>query len=94
MGLLTFDNGTIMSLWASSACPPPGFPGLTFRAQLMGETGMLDMDAYTTLKLANDGAWRTVAEQPPVGTEQAAPRSASRGCTPMSTNSALTPTRS
>jgi predicted dehydrogenase len=71
MGLLTFDNGTIMALWASSACPPPGFPGLTFRAMLMGETGMLDMDAYTTLKLANDGQWRTVAEQPPVGTEQA-----------------------
>ena len=72
MGLLTFDNGTIMSLWASSACPPPGFPGLTFRAQIMGETGMIDMDAYDKLRIANDGSWRTVAEQPPVNTEQAA----------------------
>jgi predicted dehydrogenase len=72
MGLLTFANGTIMSLWASSACPPPGFPGLTFRAQLMGEHGMIDMDAYDKLQLANDGAWRTVAEQPPVNTEKAA----------------------
>jgi UDP-N-acetyl-2-amino-2-deoxyglucuronate dehydrogenase len=72
MGLLTFDNGTIMSLWASSACPPPGFPGLTFRAQIMGESGMLDMDAYDTLKVASDGEWRTVAEQPPVNTEHAA----------------------
>jgi predicted dehydrogenase len=71
MGLLTFDNGTIVALWASSACPPPSFPGLTFRAQLMGETGMIDMDAYGKVLLANDGAWRTVAEQPPVGTEQA-----------------------
>ncbi|MGN6362530.1 MAG: Gfo/Idh/MocA family protein, partial [Thermomicrobiales bacterium] len=60
MGLLTFDNGTIMALWASSACPQPGFPGLAFRAQLMGETGMLDMDAYDTLRLANDGGWRTI----------------------------------
>ncbi|HEY3229873.1 MAG TPA: Gfo/Idh/MocA family oxidoreductase, partial [Roseiflexaceae bacterium] len=68
MGLLTFDNGTIMALWASSACPPPGFPGLTFRAQIMGETGMIDMDAYDKLQLANDGEWRTVAEQPPVNT--------------------------
>jgi predicted dehydrogenase len=72
MGLLTFDNGTIMSLWASSACPPPGFPGLTFRAQIMGERGMIDMDAYDKLQLANDGQWRTVAEQRPVNTEQAA----------------------
>lgn len=72
MGLLTFDNGTIMTLWASSACPAPGFPGLTFRAQVMGESGMIDMDAYDKLQIANDGTWRTVAEQPPVGTEQAA----------------------
>src|SRR5215470_12680731 len=72
MGLLTFDNGTIMSLWASSACPPPGFPGLTFRAQIMGEAGMIDMDAYDKLQLADNGEWRTVAEQPPVNTEKAA----------------------
>ena len=72
MGLLTFDNGTIMALWASSACPPPGFPGLTFRAQIMGESGMIDMDAYDKLRLAAEGEWRTVAEQPPVQTEHAA----------------------
>jgi UDP-N-acetyl-2-amino-2-deoxyglucuronate dehydrogenase len=72
MGLLTFDNGAVMSLWASSACPEPGFPGLSFRAQIMGEKGIMDMDAYGELRLANDGTWRTVAEQPPVGTEQAA----------------------
>jgi predicted dehydrogenase len=72
MGLLTFANGTIMSLWASSACPPPGFPGLTFRAQIMGATGMIDMDAYDKLQVASDGSWRTVAEQPPVGTDKAA----------------------
>jgi UDP-N-acetyl-2-amino-2-deoxyglucuronate dehydrogenase len=72
MGLLTFDNGTIMALWASSACPPPGFPGLTFRAQIMGESGMIDMDAYDKLQLASEGRWRTVAEQPPVQTEHAA----------------------
>lgn len=71
MGLLTFSNGTILSLWASSACPEPGFPGLAFRAQMMGERGLLDMDAYTTLQVATDGAWRTVAEQPPVNTEYA-----------------------
>lgn len=71
MGLLTFSNGTIMALWASSACPPPGFPNQAFRALLMGETGMMDMDAYTTLQVATDGAWRTVAEQPPVNTEYA-----------------------
>src|SRR5262245_25391137 len=72
MGLLTFDNGTIMSLWASSACPAPGFPGLTFRAQIMGEAGMIDMDAYDKLQLADNGEWRNWAEQLPVNTEKAA----------------------
>lgn len=71
MGLLTFDNGTIMSLWASSACPPPGFPKQTFRALMMGEHGMIDMDAYDTLQIANDGSWKVAAAQPPVNTEQA-----------------------
>jgi predicted dehydrogenase len=72
MGLLTFDNGTLMSLWASSACPAPGFPGQTFRALLMGEAGLMDIDPYTTLQMATGGAWRTMAEQPPVNTEYAA----------------------
>jgi predicted dehydrogenase len=72
MGLLTFDNGAIMALWASSACPPPGFPDLDFRAQIMGETGMIDMDAYDKLHVASDGKWRVAAEQPPVGTDKAA----------------------
>jgi predicted dehydrogenase len=71
MGLLTFSNGAVMSLWASSACPPPGFPGETFHARLMGERGMIDMDAYDKLQMANDGVWRTVAQQPPVNPEQA-----------------------
>jgi UDP-N-acetyl-2-amino-2-deoxyglucuronate dehydrogenase len=71
MAVLTFTDGTVMAHWASSATPPPGFPGLTFRAQLMGERGLLDMDAYGALKIATDGQWRTVAEQPPVNPEQA-----------------------
>ncbi len=71
MGLLTFSNGTVMSLWASSACPTPAFPGRVFQAYLMGESGMIDMDAYDKLQLANDGAWRVVIQQPPVNTEHA-----------------------
>ena len=69
MGLLTFSNGTIMALWASSATPQPGFPNQAFRALIMGETGIMDMDAYTTLQVANNGQWRVAAEQPPVNTE-------------------------
>lgn len=71
MGLLTFSNGTVMSLWATSACPAPAFPGQVFRAYIMGETGMIDMDAYDTLQLAQNKTWRTVIEQPPVNTEHA-----------------------
>jgi UDP-N-acetyl-2-amino-2-deoxyglucuronate dehydrogenase len=71
MGLIQFDNGTVMALWASSASPQPGFPNQAFRALIMGETGIMDMDAYDKLKIANDGNWRVVAEQPPVNTEYA-----------------------
>ena len=74
MGLLLFDNGTIMALWASSASPQPGFPNQAFRAYIMGETGIMDMDAYETLKVsseANGSTWQVVAEQPPVNTEYA-----------------------
>lgn len=71
MGLLTFDNGTVMALWATSACPEPAFLGQVFRAYIMGEEGMIDMDAFDKLQLANDGTWRTVAQQPPVNTEYA-----------------------
>lgn len=71
MGLLTFDNGTVMALWATSACPEPGFHGLVFRAQMMGESGLLDMDAYDKLQVSSDGSWQVVAEQPPVNTEYA-----------------------
>jgi predicted dehydrogenase len=72
MGLLTFDNGAVMSLWATSACPPPGFPDQVFRAYIMGEKGMIDMNAYDKLQVATDGEWRTVAQQRPVGAEEAA----------------------
>lgn len=71
MGLLTFSSGAVASLWMTSACPQPGFPGLAFRAMMMGEEGMLDMDAYDALRVATAGAWRVAAEQPPVNTEQA-----------------------
>jgi predicted dehydrogenase len=72
MGLLEFSNGTIMALWASSAIPQPGFPNQSFRALMMGQTGILDMDAYAALKLAAGGdGWQVVAEQPPVNTEYA-----------------------
>jgi predicted dehydrogenase len=71
LGLLTFNTGTVMALWATSACPPPGFPGQVFRAYIMGETGMIDMDAYDKLQLAENKTWRTIVEQPPVNTEQA-----------------------
>lgn len=71
MGLIHFDNDTIMALWASSASPAPGFANQTFRALIMGETGLMDMDAYDTLKVAAGGEWRVVAQQPPVNTEYA-----------------------
>jgi predicted dehydrogenase len=47
--------------------PKPGIEHTQFRALVVGETGMLDIDSYGKLSAALDGkAWELIWEQPPI----------------------------
>ena len=66
MVLITFASGAIGELWMTWECPKPAFPQSEFRAQIMGEDGLLDIDAYGKLQLGTSAGWETVFEQPPI----------------------------
>jgi predicted dehydrogenase len=66
MALMTFESGAVASLWFSWECPPPGFPHTEFHAWIMGEKGLLDLDAYGKLQLGVGDKWEVVYEQPPI----------------------------
>jgi predicted dehydrogenase len=71
MALLEFSNGAIASLFSSRALPAPSFPGEDFRFRIVGSLGLLDLDAYTELRLSDESGWRVVSQQPPVKHEGA-----------------------
>ena len=64
LALLSFDNGAILSLYSTNLMPDPGFPGESFRLRIMGSEGLMDLDPFGDLKLAEGGTWRTVSTQP------------------------------
>ena len=66
MAVLEMTGGVMASIWGSWAIPAPGFPRTGSGAWIVGETGILDLDAYGQLRLGKDGAWTTVAEQGPI----------------------------
>jgi predicted dehydrogenase len=71
MALAEFSNGVITSLYASRALPAPIFPGEGFRCRMVGTTGLIDLDPYDELRIADQQGWRLVSKQPPVGHESA-----------------------
>lgn len=66
MALLGLQRGASATLWVSWTAPPPGFANSGFSARVVGEKGVLELDAYSHLRLGRNGAWETVAEQPPI----------------------------
>ncbi|MCC7497097.1 MAG: Gfo/Idh/MocA family oxidoreductase [Bryobacterales bacterium] len=66
MAVLGMTNDVLASLWVSWNIPPPGFPSSGFSARVVGEKGLLDLDAYGCLRLGKDGAWSIAAEQAPI----------------------------
>jgi predicted dehydrogenase len=66
MVLLNFESGAVANFWFSWECPTPGFPRSEFRAWIMGEEGLLDIDAYGKLQLGIENSWELVYEQPPI----------------------------
>ena len=55
-----------MNVWVSWTVPSPNFPASGFSARVVGETGILNLDAYGTLRLGCQGKWTVVAEQAPI----------------------------
>lgn len=71
LALMEFSNGTISSLYSSRALPTPSFPGEDFRFRIVGSTGLMDLDAYSELRLSDEKGWRVVSTQPAVKHEGA-----------------------
>lgn len=66
MSLFRFRSGAVGSLWCEWECPAPGFPKASSSAWIMGEDGVLDLDAYGQLRLGIEGSWTIVCEQAPI----------------------------
>ena len=61
---MSFENGALCSLFSTNVMPNPGFVEETFRFRIIGSKGLIDLDPYGDLKIATDGAWKTVSTQP------------------------------
>jgi len=71
LGLLELSTGAICSVFSSRALPAPSFPGEDFRFRITGSTGLIDLDPYAELRLADEKGWRAISQQPPVKHEGA-----------------------
>jgi UDP-N-acetyl-2-amino-2-deoxyglucuronate dehydrogenase len=71
LALVEYGNGTLASLFFSDALPAPEFPGETFRFRIMGSAGLIDLDPYGELRVADEKGWRVDMKQPPIGYESA-----------------------
>jgi len=66
MVLMTLTDGAPASLWASFQVPKPCFPRSQFTTWIIGEKGMIDLDAYGELRVCTEGEWKVAATQPPI----------------------------
>jgi predicted dehydrogenase len=66
MAVLGLSGGAMATVWVSWTVPSPNFPASGFSARVVGETGILDLDAYGTLRLGYQGKWTVVTEQAPI----------------------------
>ena len=66
MAVLGMSDGAMATVWVSWTVPLPGFPHSAFSARVVGERGILDLDAYGVLRLGRERRWTVVAEQEPI----------------------------
>lgn len=65
MAIYTLDNGVMVQIWLTYELPPPTL-GSAMQMLITGSDGIIELDAYGTVRLATpDGGWETVFEQPP-----------------------------
>jgi len=66
MLLMTMTDGTTVTLWSSGEMPKPGFPRTQFACWILGEGGLIDLDAYGELRATREGRWEVVETQEPI----------------------------
>ncbi len=67
MLLMELADGATASLWESFQIPRPGFPRSGFAAWIVGEKGLIDLDAYGELRVAaGGGPWEVIETQAPI----------------------------
>jgi predicted dehydrogenase len=64
--LMTLGDGTTAGLWQSHQIVKPSFPRAQFASWIVGEKGLIDLDAFGELRVATEGKWRVVETQPPI----------------------------
>lgn len=63
---IAFEGGAMAQHWMSYEIPRPSLPDHQHRYVIVGETGMIDVDAYGKVQLGRDGEWSTLWEQLPI----------------------------
>ncbi len=71
LAVFELSNGTLCSLFSSRVLPAASFPGEDFRFRIVGRSGLLDLDPYGELRIADRQGWRVVSTQPPVAYQEA-----------------------
>jgi myo-inositol 2-dehydrogenase/D-chiro-inositol 1-dehydrogenase len=66
MAVLGLNGGAMATIWESWAIPAPGFSHTASSSWVVGETGILDVDAYGELRLGREGKWTVIATQEPI----------------------------
>ncbi|MFC1482122.1 Gfo/Idh/MocA family protein [Candidatus Neomarinimicrobiota bacterium] len=61
--IISMSNGLPVSLWTGANLPRPGFPGGAYRSYIVCEQGLLDIDGYGAVQVAD---WETVFVQPAI----------------------------
>lgn len=64
MMLIKFRNGVAATVWSTFECPKPGLPQSGFRARIIGDKGVIDVDGYGLTQIGHGDSWEVVYEQP------------------------------
>lgn len=64
MAQVQYDGGAMAQLNLCFELAGVEFPEHTTRFQVIGETGLLDLDMLTNVRLGKNGGWETIWEQP------------------------------
>ncbi len=68
---LRLTSGASASLLCDMECPPPGLPHSAFHSLVIGEEGIIDLDAYGELRVGRNGRWEVVFRQAAIDWERA-----------------------